>query len=45
MTQPGIKPWSPGPLANTILIRPRNNIGSDDINRIRTEFDNYFEIL
>ena len=22
MTQPGIEPWSPGPLANTLLIRP-----------------------
>ena len=27
MTQPGIEPQSPGPLANTLLIRPmaRNN--------------------
>ena len=22
MTRPGIEPWSPGPLANTLLIRP-----------------------
>ena len=24
MTQPGIEPRSPGPLANTLLIRPMN---------------------
>ena len=24
MTWPGIEPWSPGPLVNTLLIRPIN---------------------
>ena len=26
MTRPGIEPWSPGPLANTVLIGPMTNI-------------------
>ena len=27
MTRPGIEPWSPGPLANTLLIRPMAQLG------------------
>ena len=31
MTRPGIEPWSPGPLANTLTARPMSGVSSSGI--------------
>ena len=43
MTRPGIEPRSPGPLANTLLIRPMTR--HDDNDDICTVIENLLPIL
>ena len=45
MTQPGIEPQSPRPLANTLLIRPMPQFNRSVIQKMQWNFENIIMIM